>query len=279
MMQSRPPVRDVPLVANARMYGVNERVAELWQRLFQWVADEARVAITYVAHAPPEPIETLWCRSDLGCAFMCGYPFATWASKTIARPRVLAAPLPISTRYRAEPVYCTDVVVRADSSYASIDALGDAPFGFTVEHSQSGFRAPRKMFDRFVRKNAMRFIGPLHTPRGVVDALFDRRIEAGPLDAYWHDLLCLHEPETAARLRTIATTPMTPIPPLVCAAAVPPASRQSVTDALLRVASDPALAELRDALLLRGFTSIAEDDYRILADDERAATSSVLRSA
>jgi ABC-type phosphate/phosphonate transport system substrate-binding protein len=40
-------------------------------------------------------------------------------------------------------------------------------------------------------------------------------IDVGPLDSYVHDLLERHEPETAARLRVVESTAMTPIPLLV----------------------------------------------------------------
>ena len=266
-MTALPP-RDAPLVVNARMYAINADVNSLWQRLFQWVSHEADVTTTYVSHAPPAPLASLWERTDLACAFMCGYPFATWASET-ARPRVLAAPIPAPARYDGKPCYCTDIIVRADSHHMNLDAMEDLPLGFTVEHSQSGFQAPRKMLSRLAsQRGAQEFthwVGPLHTPRGVLDALFEGRIEAGPLDSYWHDLLRRHEPETAARVRTIASTPMTPIPPLVSASSMSLAARERLTNALTRVASEAVLADVRDALLLHAFTPISEDAYRVLA--------------
>lgn len=261
------PTSQGSLAVNARMYAINARVTSWWQRLFQWVSDDADVSVMYVPHQPPAPLASLWERTDLACAFMCGYPFATWASET-ARPRVLAAPIPAPARYDGKPCYCTDIVVRTDSHYMTLDALADLPLGFTVEHSQSGFQAPRKMLGRARHAGAHGFthwVGPLHTPRGVLDALFDGRIEAGPLDSYWHDLLRRHEPETAARVRIIESTPMTPIPPLVSAAGVPRAARERLKNALTRVASEAALADVRDALLLHAFTPISEDAYRVLA--------------
>src|SRR4051794_31733474 len=101
---------DPPLVANARMYAVNPDVAGWWNRLFQWIADEAGLPLVPVTHAPPEPLETLWLREDLGCAFMCGYPFATWRGDASKQPRLLAAPLPSPSRYQGRAVYCTDIV-------------------------------------------------------------------------------------------------------------------------------------------------------------------------
>ena len=264
--------RPLPLIANARMYAIDARVAALWERLFAWIAEEAEVRLDVVAHVAPQPLAALWRRTDVGCAFMCGYPLCTWKDAA-DRPWVLAAPQPSPPRYGSLPVYCTDIVVRRDSPYADIDALHGARFAYTVEHSQSGWHAPRGAFaTRALAADGRWFgaiVGPLQTPRAVVGALLDGRADAGPLDSWWHDLLRRHEPATAARLRTIASTPMTPIPPLVCAAATPVALRERLTAALERVGAHPSLRDLRESLLVRGFARATADDYGALARDAR----------
>ncbi len=268
---------DRPLVANARMYALNSDVAGGWDRLFQWIAQEAGVPLVPVAHAPPEPLETLWLRADLGCAFMCGYPFTTWRGKAASQPRLVAAPLPSPSRYEGRAVYCTDIVVRADSDHSTIDGLRGTRFGYTVDHSQSGWQAPRKFFARRAHDAGGAWFGattgPLQTPRAVVDALLEGRIDAGPLDSWWHDLLKRHEPAKAAHLRVIASTPLTPAPPLVCAHGVAEATRRRLAAAFERVADAPPLQELRDRLLLRGFATVNAGDYAILADDARETDS------
>lgn len=265
--------RSAAFVANARMYAVDERVAALWARLFAWIADEARVPLDVVAHAPPRPLAPLWRRVDLGCAFICGYPWATWDDPVIARPTLLAAPIPSGARYAGRAVYCTDIVVRADSRHADVDALRGSRFAYTVEHSQSGYQAPRAhVADRAMREGGRFFadvVGPLHTPRAVVAAVLAGRADAGPIDSWWHDLLERHEPATAARLRTIASTPMTPIPPLVAAVEVPETLRVRLAAALEHVGTEVALSSVREELLIDGFTSVTPADYTPLAASAR----------
>ena len=62
---------------------------------------------------------------------------------------------------------------------------------------------------------------------------------------------------------------MTPIPPLVCAAATPVALRERLTAALERVGAHPSLRDLRESLLVRGFARATADDYGALARDAR----------
>jgi ABC-type phosphate/phosphonate transport system substrate-binding protein len=120
-------------IANARMYAVTPHVRGAWRALFDWLSRRSGVALEYVDHAAPAPLEELWSRPDLAATFMCGLPFASAALK----PLIVAAPVPAPERYRGQPVYCTDFVVRADSAYHKLSDTFGARIGWTVSHSQS----------------------------------------------------------------------------------------------------------------------------------------------
>jgi len=256
------------MIANARMYAVTAEVADHWRALFAWVADAAGVPLDVVPHAPPAPLGALWRRPDLGSAFMCGYPWATW-SDAGARPALLACVVPMPARYGGRPVYCTDIVSRADAALEGVDDLAGKRFAYTTPASQSGYQAPRALFAaRAHAAGGHAFaatVGPLTTPRNVVDAVLDGAADAGPLDSYWHDLLRRHEPATAARLRVLASTPLTASPPLVCAASVAPVVRERLAAAWRSAGTAPGVAANCDALLIGRFAAPDADGYRALA--------------
>ncbi len=259
------------MIASARMYSIDAATAAAWRALLEWVIARAGVACEVVDYPPPQPLSALWSRTDLGCAFMCGYPLA----RADPPPTILAAPLPGPSRYGAKPVYWTDIVVRADSSLATLDDLFAVRFAYTSEDSQSGWQAPRLLLASRAPARPGPFfsevIGPLVTPRRVAEAIADGDADAGPLDSYAFDLLRRHAPELAAKLRVITSTPPTPIPPLVGAAAMAPSAARRMTDALLAVGNAPELEAVRCELLLQGFTTIATPDYRRLIENARAA--------
>ena len=202
------------LVANARMYAVTPQVRDAWRALFDWVSRYSGIPLVYVDHAAPAPLEALWSRHDLAATFMCGFPFASATPK----PLILAAPISSQPRYRRQPVYCTDFVVRADSKYRNVSDTFGGRIGWTVPHSQSGFNAVRHHLLKYRHGSERLFtqsIGPLVTPRKVIEAVVNRVIDIGPLDSYVRDLLERHKPATAAKLRTVESTAMTPIPPLI----------------------------------------------------------------
>ena len=189
------------LVANARMYSVTPAVSAAWRALFAWAAGEAGVPLAYLDHAAPAPLEDLWARDDLGAAFMCGFPFASAARK----PALLAAPVPSPARYGGAPRYCTDLIVRADSRFARLRDTFGGRIGWTVGHSQSGYNAVRHhlLGQQGPQPLYTQWVGPLVTPRRVIDAVLDNTVDVGPLDSYVHDLLKRHDPETASKLRVV----------------------------------------------------------------------------
>jgi ABC-type phosphate/phosphonate transport system substrate-binding protein len=259
------------LIANARMYAVTPKVRDAWRALFDWVGRHAGVALDYIDHAAPAPLEALWARNDLAATFMCGYPFAMAASK----PQIVAAPIPSPPRYRGAAVYCTDFVVRADSPYQQLSDTFGGRIGWTVSHSQSGFNAVRHHLLRYRRQGAERLfaqsIGPLVTPRKVIEAVVGGAIDVGPLDSFVHDLLMHHEPDTAAQLRTVESTAMTPIPPLIASPSTPLETVERLRQSLLALSIDPEAAPILQALLLAGFALVDPADYDSLVTQAREA--------
>lgn len=249
------------MFANARMYALNPALAGAWRTLLEWVIARAGVEATVIDYPAPQPLAELWARADMACAFMCGYPFA----QAQPQPQLLAAPLPSPERYGGRPMYCTDLVARADSGITTLaDAWGQR-LAFTTPESMSGYQAPRRFFAAAAAARGGKLfasvVGPLLTPRGVVDAVISGKADLGPLDSYAHDLLRRNEPQLAARLRVIASTPFTPIPALVGAAGMDRDVVERLRAALLEVEYAPALAEARACLLLRGFAQIAPSRY------------------
>jgi len=249
------------MFANARMYSLNPAVSAAWRTLLEWVIARADVDATVIDYPAPQALATLWARTDMACAFMCGYPLA----RTKPQPLVLAAPVPSPARYAGRPVYCTDLVARADGGIATLADAWGKRMAFTTPDSMSGYQAPRRFFAPFGAARGGKLfagtVGPLLTPRGVVDAVLAGEADLGPLDSYAHDLLRLHEPQLAARLTVIASTPLTPIPALVGAPGLDPAAAQRLTAALLEVQAAAELAPPRARLLLHGFARIPASAY------------------
>jgi ABC-type phosphate/phosphonate transport system substrate-binding protein len=252
------------------MYSVEPRSAGAWQSLFAFVAQHAGVPLAPVELAPGAPLDTLWRRDDVGCALMCGWPWVTWDATTGARPRPLAVPVPDVAAAGHRPVYRTSIVVRDDAPFASLADLAGGRFAFTTPSSQSGYQAVRAHVAAQAAASSGhafgRMVGPLVTPRRVVDAVLGGDADAGPLDSYWLAILARNEPATAARLRVIESTPWTPMPLFVCAASVPEPVADALASGLCAAGRSSALSHVRATLVLADVAPVVPASYAVLLD-------------
>jgi len=258
-------------VANARMYSVSPGAAAAWKELFEWVARESKVDLRVIDHKFPALLADLWARPDLGAAFMCGFPYKL--SKDPPRP--VAAPIPLGAPVAGKPVYATRLVVKADSSFQSLEDTFGGRLGYTVEDSHSGYNALRHHLLPYRQQRAGRLyrqsIGPLTTPRRVIEAVMAGDIDVGPLDSYALDLMQFHEPELAKQIRIVATTDAAPIPFLVASRDCPDEVVAALQTALLRFGEVVACAGVRERLCLQGFAPVAAEDYDLMLRWDREA--------
>ena len=250
-----------PLISNARMYAVTPDAEAAWQRLIDHVARDAGVALTYEPYAAPQPLEVLWRRSDLGCVFMCGYPIAS----KLADVRPIASPIPDAAWAGGRALYRSDLIVRADSAFRTLEDTFGGTIGWTVEHSHSGFNALRHHLLGRHRTGGGdlygRSVGPLITARGVLDAVMDGRIDIGPLDAYWHSLIRRHRPDLVAHIRVLAFTDLAPLPALVASSDVPAAIVSALKTGFAGASERAWFPPFAEALCLTGFEPVGQDSF------------------
>lgn len=260
-------------VANARMYSVTADAAAAWKTLFDWVAHESRVDLTTIEHPTSLPMTALWGRADLGAGFMCGRPWL----RAEPKPIPLVCPVPAPERYGGAARYMTDLVVRDDSRFETLQATFGHRIGYTLEESQSGFNAPRHHLLGFRSAGRGQLysdsIGPLHTPRAVVAALMSGAIEIGPLDSYAFDLMRMNPDDPACNLRIVATTQPAPIPFLVASPDCPAEIADALREAFLAAGTTSALAEVRQSLLLKEFRAVDIQAYDLLTQWDQEAIS------
>lgn len=246
------------MIANARMYSVTPQVAALWRSLLAAVLARSGLAIDVVDHAPPAPISELWARPDKAAVFMCGLPYSLAAP----RPDLVVAPIPSPPDYGGRACYWSDVVVRADSPYRSLEQTFGQRLALTTPESQSGYAAllyalmPHAGTTPLYRE----IVEPRFTPMGALTAVIEQKAEVAPIDSYAFALIAKDAPGLAAQVRVIKRTEPTAIPAFVASNASP-----AVADAFLAAGEDAETRALMDQLLLDRFArpeTPAYDDLR-----------------
>lgn len=240
------------LTTSLRMYNATPAAAKAWRALLEPVFAAVGADVRFVEHRAPQPITSLWREPGLCGEFMCGLPFVR--AEPAMQP--IAAPVPSPARYAGLPRYCSEFLVRDDSGFASLEDTFGHRIGWMPPDSQSGFNAPRALLARYVT-DARRMLyrqsrGPLMTPAQLLEAMLGRDVDVVAIDSFFLDLVRHHEPSRLARVRTIATTPWTPIPLLVAAPDVDAALVARLRECLVALHEQPSATQhLRDVALTR----------------------------
>jgi len=258
-------------IMNARMYAVTPPVEATWRSLLQRITAEAGVAFDYVAYPAPQPLETLWARPDLGCVFMCGYPVALRLAAVVP----LAAPIPRAAWASGRPVYRSDLIVREDAPFQTLEDTFGGRAGWTVEHSHSGFNAFRHHLLQFRTADRPSLYGEmvpnLVTARAILDAVREGRIDVGPLDAYWHLLIAQHNPVLTAGVRVLDVTDVATVPAFVTAATTPAPTIDALRNAFANASQQPWFGDYAGPLLIDGFAPVSAADYDETLEWDRQA--------
>jgi ABC-type phosphate/phosphonate transport system substrate-binding protein len=262
------------MIANARMYAVGAQAAELWRALLSAVTAQAGLNVEVIEHAPPACLDDLWRRTDMAAVFMCGLPY----SRADPKPTLIAAPVPAAAEFAGLPKYWSELVVRSDSPFYDLESTLGGTICLTAPNSQSGYAAALQYLMAFdaartakagARSPLYREIAaPAVTPLGAVTAVVSGAADVAPIDAYAYRLLQKYRGDLTSKLRTVALTARTPIPPLV-------ASIEGVTGlraAFTAAHRNPALKVLLAGLELSHFVTPDPRDYEALRIGFESAT-------
>jgi ABC-type phosphate/phosphonate transport system substrate-binding protein len=235
------------MIANARMYSVTPQVAALWRSLLDTIISDIGAAIEIVDHAPPAPIAELWQRPDKAAVFMCGLPYSLAAPQ----PGPVVAPIPSPAAYGGRPCYWSDIVVRTDSPFRTLEETFGHRLALTTPESQSGYAALLHALMPYAGAKPLyrEVIEPRFTPMGALTAVIERKAEVAPLDSYAFALLSKYAPALTTQVRVIKSTEPTAVPLLVSSG--PPSPR--VAAAFLAAHNAPGSAPFMEQLLLDRF--------------------------
>ena len=259
------------MIASARMYAWSPSLAAVWQRLLEWIARAAGVELAVIDQSTPTNLDELWARHDMGCVFMCGYP---WALRR-DRPALLAAPVPSPSRYGDRAAYVTDFIVSAAGPHRTLEDTFGGVIAYSTEHSHSGYNAPRHHLLKHVspaRPALYRAVlGPYVRQRPLFDLVVKGEADVAAVDGYALDLLRRHDPTVAARVRVVETTVPAPSPPLVASSGVDAGTRERLTQALVTAHHAAEARPLLDDVLLTRFDRVTPAAFEVFLQREQAA--------
>jgi phosphonate transport system substrate-binding protein len=165
-------------------------------------------------------------RGAIDIAFVCSPP-VIWLGDAV---EAVAAPVLIDPRFGGKPLYSSEVIVRRDSSFQSLEDLRGARWAINEPSSWSGY------WVTLDRVRSWDFFGD------VVEAGFhekalrmiaDREVDGAAIDCHVLDVVLRKEPGLASILRVIETLGPAPSQPVVVRAGLDPDVKAQIRRTLL----------------------------------------------
>ncbi|MBV9522322.1 MAG: PhnD/SsuA/transferrin family substrate-binding protein [Alphaproteobacteria bacterium] len=212
--------------------------------------------------------EDAWRDPHLLLGQSCGYPALTGLKghlRIIAKP-IYAAPGCVGT------THCSFILVRATAQAATIADLRGSRFALNAWNSNTGMNLPRYAVAPLAREGRF-FAAIIETGSHAASfaAVAEGRADTAAIDCVSHALLSHLHPDLAAATRIIARTSSSPSLPFVTGHANGRELDQLLRDALAAAIADPALAPVREALLIDGIEEATAAEYDVVLQYETAA--------
>ena len=248
------------MIAALPMYlSAPEQSEALWSWLAQWLRD-ADVPSVPATLTWPSDYPAHWQHPDLLLSQACGYPLLELLD---GRVQLLG-----TFHYRATgcdgPNYRSLLVARADDARSELADFRAARVAYNSTDSQSGYNTLRALVAPLARQG--RFFADRVESGGHSRSL--ELIRAGAADLAAIDCVSLallqrHQPDALAGIKIVGQSASAPALPLITSQATPATTVQQLRGALKAAMRAPALAEVREALLIEDFEALPWSAYDI----------------
>ncbi len=242
------------------------------EQITSYISDRLRLPATFVTGIPWQERERMIDAGEIQVGWICSLPYIWKADRPDPSIELLVAAIMEGERYKQQPVYFSDVVVRHDSRYRTFDDLRGARWAYNEPNSHSGFNVVRYH---------LALLGELSGYFGAVtesgshqrslEMILDSRVDASAIDSTVLEMEIVSHPSISDRTRVIEILGPSPIPPWVVSRDLPDSLRDSLRSVFLEMHQNEAgKAILREGMIAR-FVSVSDQNYDPIRDMERIA--------
>lgn len=199
-------------------------------------------------------------RIDL--CWICGLPYVRRADTPETKLRVFVAPVMKAERYQNRPIYFSDVIVRQESRFHSLDDLRGASWTYNEPGSHSGYNLTRYVLAR--RGETGGFFGRVVASGAhqiSLEMVLRREVDASAIDSTVLELELSRRPEILRRIRVIDTFGPSPMPPWVISEQIPRAFQETIRSIFIQMEADPAGRAILEQGMLKRFARVEDKDY------------------
>lgn len=234
---------------------------EFCQKMAEYLSGQAGVPIVCLWEYDWQEREQLLDQGQAQLGWICG----VWYTQkwTAGLPlELLAAPVMCGTRYNNQPVYFSDVVVRADSPFQQFNDLRGARWAYNEPHSFSGqYVVLAHLAELGETAEFFATITESGAHLNSLQMILTGQVDGAAIDSTVLEMEYHRHPALAEQLRTIHVLGPNPIPPWVISSHVSPTIRTALHHTLLTMHQHEAGRELLQMGLLERFSAVSDANY------------------
>jgi phosphonate transport system substrate-binding protein len=265
--KENPPIR---LAMSAAF--VSESGTGVFQKITDYLSARSGIPCEFITGLSYGTINEMLAAGAVDAAFVCGLPYVIERDKAQPSVTLLVAPVMKDARYRGQPKYFSDLVVKKGSAYQSLADLRGKTYVYNDELSNSGYNMPRhKLVELGETKG---FFGKVLRSGSHEESI--RMVAQGEADASFVDSLVVDFDRTkgtgfAGQVRVIESRGPAGICPVVVSVKITEDRRQKLQDAFLGMDKDAAGRKLLDEALLTRFEKVEDSNYDDIRRMKKAA--------
>jgi phosphonate transport system substrate-binding protein len=263
--QASPQGAQVRLAMSAAF--VSESGVGVYKKLAEYLTRKTGIQTEFVSGLAYGTINSMLEEGTLQCGFICGLPYVMLRDRPQPAAQLVVAPVMKAARYGGQPKYFSDLIVRKDSPFQSLQDLKGKTYVYNDELSNSGYNMPR--FRLLQLGLTQGFFGKVLRSGSHEESI--RMVAEGEADASFVDSLVLDFDREkgfghAHQVRVLESVGPAGICPLAASAKMPEELRVRLQRELASMHEDPEGRRILDEALLERFTIVDDRNY----DDIRA---------
>lgn len=238
---------------------------EFYRQVAAYLGRATGIPAEFTSDVPPETREKMVRREQIQVVFTCGLPYVKKADRRPSQLQLMAAPVLNMTHYQDKPVYFSNVIVRAGSSYHCFEALRGTIFVYNEVHSFSGYMLPSHHLltlgqtDNFFSKAICS--GSHAVSMNWVE---QDRAAAAAIDSVIFDMEMAQRPERARVFRIVARLGPCPMPPVAAVTGLEKDRFLALRKALLAMHTTENGQAILEQANVRRFEMVSDSDYDII---------------
>lgn len=226
-----------------------------------WVAKKTGLPISYVDDIDWRERYRRLEEGQIDVGWICGGPYVMRLDWGI-NLELLVAPIFKKARYAGQPVYYSDIVVRAESPFYSIDDLAGGSWAINEPDSVSGCTAMAAFLAR--RGLKWDYFGRVEESGGhhiSLEQILDGSIDASAIDSTMLETELAQRPNLKHQIRIIQSLGPNLQPPWVIGGDVHPEIKQTIQQAMLSMHTDSTGYTILHQAGIQQFTAMQDQDY------------------